>query len=226
MVSKLVPNILCGISGNPKSGKTYLSMTFPEPIKLFSFDIGADYVRTKFKDKDIDIQNFDLPIIVTDPPPPYAEPLLQEFERSYREALEGGKYKTVVIDTATALWSIVHQAITEERGRRKILEVEYFKPNLKMSAVFQQARVSGVNLVTTQYLRDKYIEEKNSGQQEIDGWKRTGGQVDIDLWIKAVDKGDTHYMESVIKANRFDREINGKTFRDVTYAQIMALLGV
>ena len=59
----LAPNILASISAKPKSGKTHLSFTFPEPIKVFSFDLGADYVRTKFPDKQIDIKSFVLPVI-------------------------------------------------------------------------------------------------------------------------------------------------------------------
>jgi len=201
-------------------------MSFPEPIKVYSFDIGAEFVRTKFADKQVDIHNFYLPIIDTDPPPPYAEPLWNEFESAYKKDCEEGKYKTLVIDTATALWAILHQAITEEKGRKKILEVEYFKPNLKMSALFARARVGGLNLVVTQYLRDKYIDEKNTGQPEIDGWKRTAGQVDVDIWIESVNKGDSHYMKSTIQACRFDRNLNGRTFNDLTYTQLMAILGV
>ncbi len=221
-----VPKLLTSITGDPKSGKTHLAFTWPGPIKLYSFDIGADYVRTKFKDKEIDIHNFYLPIIDEDPPPPYAEPLWNEFQSMFKKDLEEAKYQTLVIDTATALWAILHQAITEEKGRKRILEVEYFKPNLKMSALFARARGSNVNLVTTQYLRDKYVDEKNSGIREIDGWKRTGGQVDVDLWIESVDKGESHFMKTTLKANRFDRLLNGKTFNDLTHAQLVAVLGV
>ena len=50
-----VPNILVSISSPPKTGKTYLACTFPKPIKIYSFDQGADIVKKlKFKDDLID----------------------------------------------------------------------------------------------------------------------------------------------------------------------------
>jgi hypothetical protein len=225
MAEKIVPPIVVGISGEPKSGKTHLAFTFPPPIKLYSFDIGADFVSRKFSDKTIEIVPFDLPIIDSDPPPPYAEALWDKFEKMYKADVEGGKYKTLVIDTATALWQILVQGITEAKHRKKILEVEYHLPNLKMSALFTNARRNGVNLVTTQYLREKYIDEKKTGDFEIDGWKRTAGQVDIDLWIESIDKGDSHLNRSTIKKARFGRELNNKAFDDLTYQRLIALCG-
>ncbi len=214
------------MSGYPKSGKTHFCFSWPEPIKIYSFDLGADFVRTKFPKKEIDIAKFVLPIIDQDPPPPFAEPIFQDFKSQFKKDCAEAKYRTLVIDTATALWGLVHQAITEEKNRKKILEVEYHLPNLNMSSFFTQARNAEINLVTTQYLRDKYIDEKNTGKSEVDGWKKTEGQADINIWIESIDKGGQHYMQSTIVSNRFDRELNTKTFKDLTYEELLALLGV
>ena len=57
-----VPNLLVSLTAPPKSGKTHLALTFPEPIKVYAFDTGVDYVReTSFADKDIDIFHVELP---------------------------------------------------------------------------------------------------------------------------------------------------------------------
>jgi len=204
-------------------------MTFPEPIKVFSFDLGAEYVRTKFPDRQIDIKAVTLPVIESETEA-WAEPLWQELKKDYKEAIEGGKYQTIVLDTATVVWQMCHQAITEEKNRKKILEVEYFRPNLLMSAFFSRARIGGVNLVVIQYLRDKYVKGDNTGELELDGWKRTEGNVDLVLEMESRQLGEGNsaktVMRTTIKANRFDRDLNGKTFDDTTYDEIMALLGV
>lgn len=225
LTEPLVPNILTSISGMPKTGKTYLALTYPEPIKVYSFDRGCDYIRKRyFATKEIDIHNYTLPIIESDSPTPYAEKIWEEFQMEYREDAYGGHYKTLVIDTATAIWGIIRQAITEAKNRKRLLEVEYALPNLKMGALFAHASEAGVNLVTIQYLRDKYVKGENTGEIELDGWKNTAGASDVvvEMTTKII-AGDTT-MVTTIKANRFDRNFNGQSFVDTTYDELIALL--
>lgn len=228
-MSDLVPNILASVSGRPKAGKTHMSMTFPDPIKVFSFDLGAAFVRTKFPDKEIDVTEITLPIVESTEQT-WAEEPWKKFEQDFKGAVESGKYNTVVLDTATVVWQMCHQAITEERNRKKMLEVEYFAPNLKMSSLFARARIAGVNLVVIQYLRDKYVKGDNTGELELDGWKRTEGNVDIVLEMESVliGEGDSSktVMKTKIKDCRFDRDLNGRILDDTDYDEIMALLGV
>lgn len=220
------PNIITSISGKPKSGKTHLAMTFEDPIKVYSFDLGATFVRTKFPDKQIDIHEFILPIIEEDPPPPFAQPIWKEFYDEYKKDVYGGKYKTVVLDTATAVWFILRQAITEEKNRKKLLEVEYYLPNTKMSTLFAHARVAGVNLVTLQYLKSKYVKGDDTGELIPDGWSWTEGQADVVLEIAAKDTGNSHKMVTTLVKNRFDRNLNDQTFVDMTYDDLMVVLEI
>lgn len=225
----LVPNILVSISGKPKAGKTFLSMSFPAPIKIYSFDLGATYVRTKFPDKEIDIKEFSLPVIESEDAQ-WAEPIWGELMKEYKTDIESGKYQTVVLDTATVVWQICHQAVTEEKNRKKILEIEYFKPNLLMSSFFTRARLGGVNLVTIQYLAPIYVKGENTGQFGVDGWKRTEGNVDLVLEMESKTIGEGRaartQMITLVKDNRFDRDLNGQIFVDTTYDELIALLGV
>lgn len=227
MTEILVPNLLVSITGKPKSGKTHLACTFAAPIKIYSFDLGAKYVANKFKDKQIDVLEFDLPIIeTTDSQDHYATPVWKAFETEYNKDTESNVYKTLVLDTATAVWSFCRQAITEEKNRKKLLEIEYAKPNLKMSSLFAKARVGGKNLVTIQYLRDQYIKGEATGEKELDGWKYTESQSDLILEISRVTAGEHTVMKTLIKDNRFDRNINGKVLVDTDYEELVALMGV
>ena len=228
--NKLVPNILTSISAPPKCGKTYLALTWEGPIKVYSFDLGAAFVRgkilEKFPSKVIDITEFNLPIVESDNPAPWAEPVWEKFQKEFKADVESGKYKTLVIDTATALWNVCRQAITEAKNRKKLLEVEYALPNLKMSALFARARVNGVNLVTIQYTRDRYVKQENTGEKELDGWKQTEGQVDLVLEMSRVVANKRCTMVTRIVDNRFERDLNGQTFNDTKYEELINLLGV
>jgi len=230
----MIPNILVSISGLPKTGKTFLSMTFPEPIKVFSFDLGADFVRTKFPDKVIDVQNFNLPIIESESFS-WALPVWSDFYKQYKRDVEGGKYQTIVLDTATAVESILRQAILEELqqdkpNKQKLATNEYVARNLRMTALFSRAKVSGVNLVTTQYLREQWVRKPGSDKAEptgeliVDGWNQTEGQADINIEMTTKVKAGRTIMLATIKSNRFEREMNGKQFEDTTYEEIIAIL--
>lgn len=238
----MIPNVLVSISGLPKTGKTHLAFTFPEPIKCFSFDVGSDFIRTKFSNKAIDIQNFTLPIVeATDET--WALPVWDEFYSQYKKDVEGQKYQTIVLDTATAVESILRQAILEEfqeskPTKQKLATNEYVARNLRMGAMFTRARNNGVNLVTIQYLREQWVRRDGSDKAEptglliIDGWNQTEGLADINIEMttkeKIVAEGSKAVKKTVmvaaIKSNRFDREQNGQSFEDTTYDEIIALL--
>ena len=80
--------------------------------------------------------------------------------------------------------------------------------------------------MTTQYIGAVYEHGEDTGAKKIQGWGQTAGAVDIDLWLEAIDKGETHINRATIKKARFGRELNGAQFDDLTYTRLMALLGV
>lgn len=217
--------ILTSISGMPKTGKSYLSMTWPEPIKIYSFDLGAEYVRAKFfPKKKIIISNYELPIIETDSPDPYAEKIWDVFQKEFKTDCYSGQYKTLVIDTATQLWAIVRQAITEAKNRKKLLEVEYALPNLKMSGVYAHAKKAGINLISINYLKDRYVKGENTGVLELNGWGQTEGLVDLVLEMNRVTQGGKTTMNTIIKDNRFIRNENGNVYPDTSYLELTTVL--
>lgn len=217
----MIPNLFVSVAGEPKTGKTHFALTFPDPLALFSFDLGAEFVASKFPGKQIDIFKYPVPIIDSVHPKPYAEEFYLQIKDDYEKAVTSGVYNTVVIDTATALWEIVRHAYTEEKNRKQIVKVEYAEPNARMSWFLLQPNVAGVNLVATHYLRDRYIDDKNTGQKEQDGFRRTHGLADLVL--------TTEMLKSVVKgtifADRYDRELNGYEFDDPTYDDLVAVHG-
>ncbi len=231
----IVPNILVSVSGLPKTGKTYLGLTFPPPIKVFSFDLGADFVCNKFfAGKEVTIKNFYLPIVESEEED-WALPIWKEFYPEYNKDVNSGKFKTLVLDTATAVEAICRQTVLEEikedkPTKKKLGTTEYLGRNLRMGALFARAKVAGVNLVTIQYLREQWMKVKNSDRSEptgeliIDGWNQTEGQVDINIEMTTKEKAGKKVMVATIKSNRFDRDVDGRQFEDLTYEELVALL--
>lgn len=242
----LVPNTIVSISGLPKTGKTHLAFTWPEPIKCFSFDLGADFVRTKFPDKVIDVENFVMPVVESEDLA-WASPIWGEFYVAYKEAVESREYQTVVIDTATAMEAMLRQTVLEElqdvagergKAKQKLATNEYQRRNLRMKAIFDLAKTRGVNLVTIQYLGEKWVKRPGAERAEptgdliLQGWNQTEGFADVNIEMNAITKmvrANKHPVErtvmvATIKSNRFDRDQNGKSFDDTTYDELIALL--
>ena len=233
------PNIICSIAAPPKRGKTYLAMTFPEPIAFFSLDMGAGPIKAKFPEKDIDVFEFPMPLVdsldkkTTDT----FLPVWKELRDSIYNAIAWKKkeYKTIVIDPNSILWEIIRYAYNEEEERALGSGGKarnYGEPNARMSGIFQQAKLAGVNLVVTNYLKDKWVDDVDTGKQILDGWRRTEGAVDIVLEMrketKATSKGEKKTIfYTTIKDNRYEPDLDGLELEMATYDDLLAvLLGV
>lgn len=233
----MLPNILTSISGEPKTGKTHLAMTWPEPIKVFCFDGRSSQVKDKnFPDKDIEVENFIMPIIESDDDSSWAPPIWDDFYTKYKEAVNSGQYQTIIVDTATTAHTILSQAVFEwvkgdaENERHKLHVNEYHTRNLLMKALFDLPKNAGVNLVMIQYMGEKWTKGSGSkmpeptGELKIQGWGQTEGFADINIEMAIKSKAGGTVMIATIKSNGFDRDINGKSFEDTDYDEIVSLL--
>jgi len=230
------PNILVSISAPPKSGKTHMAMTFPEPIALFSLDFGAQPVRAKFPNKEIDIFEHPMPLYDS------LEKVTSDFQPMWEELRDGiydafawkkKQYQTIVIDTGTALWEVIRYAYNEEEG--KALGAtgrarNYGEPNARAYGIFQRAKLAGINLVVINHLKDKWVDDKATGEQILDGWRRTEGIVDVVTTMhkdyKTVGDGREAVFHLDIVSNRFDPNIDGFSLENPTYDDLLLALGV
>jgi hypothetical protein len=238
METKIVPNITVSVSAPPKSGKTYFAMTFPDPIKFFSFDRtnGTRWIaKTKFPTKKIDITEYSLPIIETGDERGWAQPLWLQFQKDYDKTIAGGEYKTLVIDPATVLWMINHHAQLEETEKKKLGTTAYYQPNLRFGALFYKASVGGVNLVTIQHVKETYEtvldssgreQQKKTGETKLDGWSRTEGAADVNIVMAMIGAGAKTMPRATIKSCGFDKNLKDVSFDDLNYSKLLAVLGV
>lgn len=229
----MIPNLLINISGDPKSGKTHIGLTFPDPILVYSFDLrGAELLLSKkeFKDKQIEIRRYMPPIVESLTPDKESPVFWEEIRKNYKKDIESGKYKSVLLDPATMLWEIIRNAWVVENERQRLLRRDYGVPNARMTYMLTSPLISGMNVVSINYLRDVYIDDKATGEKEIDGFKRTEGLADFVLFTRMVTIGSGKDRRNIVKTRvekcRFDRDLNGMELEDTTYSELLTLLGV
>jgi hypothetical protein len=224
------------VTAKPKSGKNYFLYTWPEPIRVYCFNGGAEFVRRKyFPSKKIDILNIALPVLESTNPGTWASPIWEEFYLQYIEDLKSKKYVTFGLDTGTELETLCRQSVWEDiqeestKIRQKMSGSEYAPRNLRMNAIFQRARDFGVNMVTLQYQKEKWEKDgkgnfQPTGEMVMDGWAQTESAVDVPLDLEGKAKGDKYVSLFTIRPNRFDRTMNLKKLEDLTYEELYSLL--
>jgi hypothetical protein len=225
----MIPNLIVSLTGDPKTGKTHFALTYPEPLVVYSFDLGLDRVLPNFVGKNITVKKFPIPLVDSRRPKPYALEIWNRFYEEYKEDVESGEYATVVVDTGTALAELARHARTEELGQQSLLPVQYGEVNARLSAVLTAPRISGINLVATHHLKDVYVDDKATGEQTLDGYKRTEGLVDIVFTTKRVVRGAGRdkktVIELTIKDCGYDLSLCGQTLDNATYDDLIAMLG-
>lgn len=234
----MIPNLVISVSALPKAGKNHFAYTASDPIKVYCFNGGAEFVARKFPNKQIYVSNYVLPIIESEEQR-WALPVWEQFYAEYNKDIQEGKYVTYVFDTGTEVESFCRQATLEElqevaemsnRTKKKLATNEYLARNLRMNALYARARNSGANLITLQYLKEQWVKEKGQERAEptgkliLDGWAQTEAQADINLELTVKDKGGKPTTVARIVSNRFDRDMNGQTLDDATFDEVVALL--
>lgn len=234
----MIPNISVAIVGAPKSGKTHLALTLTPPIVVYSFDVrGADLLLPKFKGKQIVVKPFIPPISDTLEPDEGAPKFWQAIKADYQKTVDSGEFKTVVLDPATMLWEIIRDAWQVAKHKQHLMSRDYGDANRSMAWVLTYPLLKGMNVVSINYLRDKYVDDQATGEKEIDGFKRTEGLVDVILQTvmkekptsaeerKATKRETKSVVVTRVEKCRFDRDLNGMELTDATFEDVATLLG-
>jgi hypothetical protein len=216
----------------PKTGKTHTGFTFPDPLVLFSFDLGYQPVLKKFKGKNIIIHDYPVPIMETatgKDAQAEVKVVWDRFQKDFKLECAKKDSRTMMIDTGTHLYEIARIARASELGQTNLLQHQYGDVYARIRALIQTARINGKCFVITHHVRDKYIDDKATGELDLDGCKIIPGEVDIVMWLDdkeiTVDKKKQTITTGKITASRW-REIKGLELDDPNYDDIVAMLGV
>ena len=211
--------LVAAVWGKEGSGKSSMALTWPRPIRHYDIDVGGyDRAIWRMKEEGITSTSYPIPIqeekllgaktegvsfrfprrIVG-----YKE-LWQKIVTDYIKDCKDTAVKTIIMDSATQLWTICHQSMLQEKQeiqiankisvedpkfREKLQPVEY--PNDRMRSLIYAARSYKKNLVLTHYPRNVYKERFDSSGKlvsfksedlEPDGFRDTTKLVDIVFW--------------------------------------------
>jgi hypothetical protein len=192
--------MICALWGPEKSWKTTMALTFPKPLYHFDLDVGGfDRAAWRLDTNDIESKSYPTPIQLEKlmgqqkegPTIRFPKRVIgikevwQQIVMDFVAAVNRPEIKTIVIDSATQLWTIDHRGYLQELQERQLQKflfdkegkritnrtednfdpnefrerlqpIEYAEPNDRMRTLIYTARSFGKHLVLTHYPRDVY----------------------------------------------------------------------
>lgn len=248
--------MIVALWGLEKSGKTTLALTFPKPILHLDLDVGG-YSRAAWRmdTKDVNSISYPVPlqtdkmigmikegVTLTVPKKIVGmKELWQTVITAFVTGCQDEKVSTIIVDSATALWSTCHRGYLQElqekqqaQGvhdrdlRERLIPIEYGEPNDRMKSVIFTARSFHKNLVLTHYpravyasrLTDKGVQEYDTGEKDIDGFKQTKALVD--MAIKTELRGAT--MFAAVTLSGLGLGLLDVEFQNPTYQMLLSAI--
>jgi len=180
--TKLTPTrlsrMIVSVEGREGTGKTHWSLSAPDPIAYFNFDVGLEGVDQKFTGRDIWVLNF--PAAPTVNGKDEAVAVRDKFLAAYNSVL--GKVSTIVVDTASEAWEIFRLA---EFGKlTQVRPHHYAAVNLQFKRLWRLAyETPGQNLIMVHKLKPVYMGESRTGDYERAGYSDAGYDAQVVVWL-------------------------------------------
>ena len=99
-----------------------------------------------------------------------------------------------------------------------------------MKALFDMPKNAGINLVTTQYLNERWSTPPGgkmaqpTGELKIQGWGQTEAFADVNVEMETKNKASKTVMVATIVSTRFERDTIGKKLEDTNYDELAVLM--
>ena len=234
------------IWGSYGIGKTFFSLSFPEPIYVISTEYGVTQLLNQFPDKDIRVMECTVPytdapkklgkvdegLFATDP-----EVSLRNVEKA-TELLKDITKGTIVLDSGTDLWewfsAWIDYNADKYTGSGTMMRTEWGKVNSKYKNLLMRLISRPVNFVMTGRSQKVYGGDgKESSEEKFSGQKNTPFIPDIVLHLEQRPKakvdpasgkilGSSLERFATIEKNRFGE--SGQHLTDPTYDSLKKLL--
>lgn len=222
------PRMILSTEGLTSAGKTYFALKgTPRPALLLDFDYGAEGLPTEVLEG-VDIRQYDLLAGAFKGESDAARDQLiktetERFLADFRDAIESGKYRTIVTDTASVLWT----------GLRLRYDKNYASAEEVMHSLIRAAYKSPVNLTLIHHLTT--IWKRNSegksykahGVYERVGMDNVDNKVQLAIQQKYVpaDKvmGTEGRFEATILKCRDNKLLEGETVADADWQTLCTL---
>jgi len=187
--------IMVEIIGEPGTGKTHLSLTFPNPLlidttpKMESLVVAKKLYPEDWQKRYRHVNT------------------MQQLRAAVEYGIREG-FKTVIFDTSPDLQRLAVNEWLQETGKEKPYPIVVFgQIRDKVDKVIYRVVSAERNVVFTSQLKDEYVGGEKTGRRERDGYKRLDFMCDIRLYLKIVEvkEGSKKKYKRVAKVikNRF-----------------------
>ena len=225
-LEEIPQRLLVSVWGQEKTGKTSFALTFPPPIYFFDFDLGAECVLPKFKDKEVYYVRYNTKLLSDDID--VYQALFNSFKSDLSEALKsnGG---TIVLDSATQIWGLVQKVYLDKIMKRReqksqtVFPFDYANANLAYEGIISAVKENNdMNLVLTHRAREVYSSKgQRTGEYEAQQNSRTPYFVQLVIQLSK----DKHEHIAKIESCRFSSDYEGITLKNLDYDGLKDLLG-
>ncbi len=229
--------LVLDVWGKPKSGKTTLALSFPEPIFYFNWDLGLEHHVNRLRDsgKDIRVATYVCSPLMT---PEETVASLKEFERDFdmaRKEVGGG---TIVWDTASDLWALVSKKVVDDamaRIRRKASErgkdapekppmFEYGPANAYWLNLIRIVKASDASLVLIEREKPVYDEGgRDTGRTARQGQKDNSYAAEMTMRMEVRRVAGELVHVGVIESSVYGDALVDQPVENPTFVSIMGL---
>lgn len=213
-VIKRQPRMILSTQGLTSSGKTHFALNgAPRPALLLDFDYGSEGLADSVLDG-VDIQQYDLlaGTFKGESDAARDQIIRQETERflaDYRTAIDESKYRLIVVDTASVLWS----------GLRLRYDKNYAAAEEVMHSLIRAAYKSTTSLTLIHHLTTIWARNaegksyKKHGSYERVGMEGVDNKVQLAIeqrWVEAGPMGPGRFEAKILKC-RDSKALEGET---------------
>lgn len=219
---KAKDRIIVSVWGKPKTGKTHLALTFPDPLYYFNFDWGFEHHKEGLDGREVYIADYlsIKPEMTVDE----AMRMLKRFEQDYASALSKNN-GTLIIDTSTQLWQLVSKVFLDEIKQKRrdgqIYPFDYANANAYFQNLINQVKPTEMNMVLVQRAKEKYNDKGNaSGNYEQQGNNQVPYLVGTELMAFKEGSGDTTKYGVEVVTCWYSSKVDGLIIPDPDYTKV------
>ena len=198
-VVSLPSSLVTSIFGWTKTGKSTLALSCPDPVVMFSFDLGDERAINPILEKtsrDIYLDQITIP--------PKAKPeewgrIFAEFKNTYDRVVVDPRVRYIIIDTTTSSWKLVRLDAFDGKLEKQLAR-SYGPANADFSELISLAKVNDKNLILVSEAREEWVGGKTTGKIIRNAPSVVGYACDLELQTRRSEAGI--YSAKVCEAGR------------------------
>ena len=178
------------VKGRWKTGKTNFSLTAPPPIAHINLDVGLEGVIEKFRRiKEIYTDDYIYRTETGQSTQAIALPVWTKLREDYTFFLNSKETRTIVMDTESEAFDLIRFARLGTLALPREASYKYGPVNAEFRQLLLSAMASDKNLILIKKMKDEYIKNERTGNDEPAGYKEISYLVQVNLlaWRDGLD---------------------------------------